>query len=615
MKCNRCILFFLLIFFSHWVKASAIPAPTHFDTIACGMTIESTTFDAADQVPSDTCFTTSSIAYSGGDRSFYFELIRAQEISFRLVTPDSNGLDMFLFSYSEQGAVDSIHCIEARTSQGVDELLYSITLLPSKYMLVVDGRERYLSSEDTTIVEGGDFMLSMDCFHGDDFVLFCGDTIENDTALEFISSFESRHYEGCIPEVNALDYRAPDQLYRFDLARASHIQIHMIESDSVNLDLFLFSDSLNADSVHQPGQCIAVSVNVLPRSGELVDTLLPAGTYWIVVDGQIIASDPISFTQVGEYALWMECFDLYVSDLNCGVEMQDNNSDDFSSGSAIDYLTCLPTKSYDGSDRNYRLTRSGMTELKITLENISEDFALILREERYDSLQKALLPGQCLAISDSGQLQEEIRLVVDSGSYWITVDAEEGVTDSFSLSISCEDLVSPVELIGPFAEKLGNAVRITWRSLMEVDNEGFLLERSHNGLEWQSLNFTPGPGWSDTEKDYSFIDQNPLEGANYYRLIQIDFDGTKHHSDIIQFTVESGDIWKVVPSLVQNRVRILGPDRNARLQIHDSFGIRMGATQAINGSSDIDVSQWVPGVYHFRIFDHIGQHVISVLKM
>ena len=615
MKCNRYILFLLLIFLSHRVKASAIPAPVLFDTIACGMTIESTTVDAPDQVPSDTCFTTSSITYSGGDRSFFFEVISTQEIRFSLLTPDSSGLDMFLFSYSEQGAVDSIHCIEARTSEGVGELLYSITLLPSKYMLVVDGRERYLSSEDTTIVERGDFILSMDCFQGDDFVLICSDTIENDTELEFISSFESRHYEGCIPEVNALDYRAPDQLYRFDLTGASHIQIRMIESDSVNLDLFLFSDSLNADSVHRPGQCMAVSVNVLPRSGELIDTLLPAGTYWIVVDGQIIASDPISFIQVGEYALWMECFDLYVSELNCGIEMQDDNSDDFNSSSAIDYLTCLPTKSYNGSDRNYRLTRSGMTELKVTLENISEDFALILREERYDSLLKAPLPGQCLAISDSGQLQEEIRFVVDSGSYWITVDTEEDVADSFSLMISCEDLVFPVELIGPFAEKMDNAVRITWRSLMEVDNEGYWLERSQNGLEWQRLNFTPGPGWSERERDYSFVDQNPPEGSNYYRLIQIDFDGSRHHSDIIQITVESRDNWKVVPSIVQDRLRILGPDRNARLQIHDSFGIRIGATQAINGSSDIDVSQLVPGIYHFRVFEHNSQHVFSVLKM
>lgn len=579
------------------------------------MTIEATTIDAPDQVPSDTCFTNSSITYSGGDRSFFFEVTSTQEIRFSLITPDSNGLDMFLFSYSEQGVVDSIHCIEARTSAGVDELRYSITLLPSKYMLVIDGRENYISSEDTTIVERGDFSLIMDCFDGDDFVLSCGDTINNDTELESISTFESRHYEGCIPEVNALDYRAPDQLYRFDLTEAKHVQINMVELDSVNLDLFLFSDSLNADAVHRPADCIAVSVNVLPKSGELIDTLLPAGTYWIVVDGQIIASDPMPFIQVGEYALWLDCFELYVADLNCGRELQDDNIDAFNSSSALDYLTCLPARSYNGSDLDYRLTRSDMTELQISLKNSNGDFALILREERYDSLLNLPVPGACLAISDTGQLKEEIRFVVDSGSYWITVDAEEGVTDTFDLMINCESLVFPVELIGPFGEKLDNAIRITWRTLMEVENEGFWVERSSNGLEWQRLYFAPGPGWSDTERDYSFIDQNPLEGANYYRLIQIDFDGTMHHSDIIQFTIESSEKWNVQPSVIQSTLRIQGPDVEANLEIYDSFGVRISDPQTINGSIDVDFSHIPPGIYHIRLIDPSGQQVFSVSKM
>ncbi len=615
MKFNQYFLSTLFICLLYQVQANDISAPAVFDTISCGMTLESSTIDVPDQVASDTCFTTSSITYTGGDRSFYFEVATTREIHFNLITPDSNGLDLFLFLYSEEETGDSIQCIESRTSDGVEELHYSITLLPAKYMLVVDGRERYISSEDTTIIESGDFLLTMDCFDSDDMVLSCGDTVENDTGLEMVSSFESSHYEDCIPEVNALDYRAPDQLYRIDLTEPTQIQINMVELDSTNLDLFLFSDSLNADSVHRPAECMAVSVNVIPRSGELIDTLLPAGTYWIVVDGQIIASDPNPFIQVGEYSLWVDCFDLNSSDLNCGMELQDNNSGGYNSSTGIDYLNCLPARSYDGSDRNYRLTQSTMTDLTVSLENANEDFALILREERYDSLLKASVPGQCLAISDTGQLKEEISIVIDTGSYWITVDAAAGVADSFALAIDCEDLAFPVELIGPFGEKLDDAIKITWRTLMEVDNEGFWIERSQNGMEWQKLSFAPGPGWSDTERDYSFIDHNPPQGTNYYRLIQIDFDGTKHHSDIIQFTIESREIWNVVPSIIQNILRIQGPNIEANLEIYDSFGVRIGNTQKINGNSEVDFSQMPPGIYHVRLMDQSGQQVFSVSKM
>lgn len=125
----------------------------------------------------------------------------------------------------------------------------------------------------------------------------------------------------------------------------------------------------------------------------------------------------------------------------------------------------------------------------------------------------------------------------------------------------------------------------------------------------------PSPGWSDTEIDYSFIDQNPIEGTNYYRLIQIDFDGAKHHSDIIQFTIESSEKWNVQPSVIQSTLWIQGPDVEANLEIYDSFGVRISDPQTINGSSDVDFSQVPPGIYHIRLIDPSGQQVFSVSKI
>ena len=597
------------------LSGADIPAPMTFDTINCGETIVSTTKNVDDQVSSDICFATTDITYTGGDQSFYFEVASTKEVHFSLITPDSSGLDLFLFILHDEGDVDSIQCIDSRTSEGVDILPFVITLLPSKYMLVIDGRETYSTDVDTSTIEAGEFSITMNCYDDDNLVLNCGDSMENNTQLAALSSFESSHYEACIPEVIALDYRAPDQRYRFDLSQPTFVEINMVELDSVNLDLFLFSDSLDEDGIHVPASCMAISVQIMPRAGELIDTLLPAGTYWIVVDGQVIASDPGPFTQVGGYKLWMKCFDRYVTDLSCGLSVLDDNVEGFDGSSAIDYLACLPNKIYSGVDRSYRLSRKSRTEITISLGDTEADFALILREERYDSTLQAWAPGPCLAISDTGQLHEEIIFVIDSGSYWITVDAEEDVSDTFLLAVTCVDLVFPVELIGPFGEKTEEGIRITWRTLLETDNEGFWMERSRDGLYWERLDFIPGMGHADSEVDYAFVDTNPHGGVNYFRLVQIDFDGSVNYSDIIQFDVESRKIWSVRPSIIQNSLHIEGPESHARLLIYDSFGARMVDQGIISGDCMADFSQMQPGVYYVKIIQENTQQVFPVLKM
>lgn len=88
----------------------------------------------------------------------------------------------------------------------------------------------------------------------------------------------------------------------------------------------------------------------------------------------------------------------------------------------------------------------------------------------------------------------------------------------------------PVELVTFEIKKENKQVRLKWATASEIENEGFSIEKSGDGKSWDRIGWVPGNGTSSERNEYSFSDLNPLNGENYYRLVQHDFDGTISHS-------------------------------------------------------------------------------------
>jgi len=97
-----------------------------------------------------------------------------------------------------------------------------------------------------------------------------------------------------------------------------------------------------------------------------------------------------------------------------------------------------------------------------------------------------------------------------------------------------DDEILPVELIYFEAFVLSNGVLVRWGTATEVNNFGFELQRANTNLIFVTLDFIPGHGNSNSPKHYFYIDTTlPNYGLYYYRLKQIDIDGTIHYSDTI----------------------------------------------------------------------------------
>lgn len=91
----------------------------------------------------------------------------------------------------------------------------------------------------------------------------------------------------------------------------------------------------------------------------------------------------------------------------------------------------------------------------------------------------------------------------------------------------------PVELSSFSAQSKGGVVKLVWTTASEKNSDSFLVERAGYSKEFASIASVPAAGYSQTPRTYSVTDQKPLAGNNYYRLKQLDRDGTFAYSQIV----------------------------------------------------------------------------------
>jgi hypothetical protein len=96
--------------------------------------------------------------------------------------------------------------------------------------------------------------------------------------------------------------------------------------------------------------------------------------------------------------------------------------------------------------------------------------------------------------------------------------------------------IVPVELLAFTASVNNSAVQLLWSTATELNNQGFEIERSiDDDNNFVTVGFVDGMGNSTEINYYSYSDQPDLNGSHqlYYRLKQVDFDGTFSYSNVV----------------------------------------------------------------------------------
>jgi hypothetical protein len=124
----------------------------------------------------------------------------------------------------------------------------------------------------------------------------------------------------------------------------------------------------------------------------------------------------------------------------------------------------------------------------------------------------------------------------------------------------------PVELISFNALQVNDKVELNWTTASEVNNFGFEIQKKLEGYNWTTIGFKEGYGTTHEKQFYSFSDFNIYKNEIlFYRLKQIDFDGSFEYSKEIE--VEIGIPYKY--ALYKNYPNPFNPTTKLRFTISD----------------------------------------------
>lgn len=138
----------------------------------------------------------------------------------------------------------------------------------------------------------------------------------------------------------------------------------------------------------------------------------------------------------------------------------------------------------------------------------------------------------------------------------------------------------PVTLINFKAIIQSTRVHLHWSTAVEKNNRGYDVERSADGRHWSALGFVPGSGNTTTRRDYSFTDENPYAGINYYRLKQMDTDGKFEYSPMVvadvRATAQQFEVFPNPSTTGELSIRIVNKtEGDALLEIFDWAGYKV----------------------------------------
>ncbi len=273
---------------------------------------------------------------------------------------------------------------------------------------------------------------------------------------------------------------------------------------------------------------------------------------------------------------------------------------------------CLLSHEMQGSWYYFSPSASGTLGFTITPTNPTDDYDFALWGP-YDAAQCPTgPPARCSYFDGNGVLNNQTNTVTGMGNgatdtsegayappasnngwvqtmtvtagkvYVLYVDNWSASGQAFDLdwnlsngaSLNCTTL--PVELLALDATPRQRVIIVEWTTATERGAAYFEVERSADNVDFVPIGKVDAVGESLFPNSYRFADTSPLDGANYYRLRQVDRDGAYDHSHSVVAFMEGGVPRPALfpnPATEQLNIAFFAPrDGTAAVEVHDATG-------------------------------------------
>jgi hypothetical protein len=174
----------------------------------------------------------------------------------------------------------------------------------------------------------------------------------------------------------------------------------------------------------------------------------------------------------------------------------------------------------------------------------------------------------------------------------------------------------PVTLVNFDARKDNNTNEqsrslISWRTATEVNSDYFEIQHSlTSGKSWHKVGVVSAKSESTVIVDYSYVDNNPSNGNNLYRLKMVDKDGTFAFSRIVNLNFENIPELIAYPNPVVSDklyIRQINSEESRKIEIFDINGNKMFQNDNGKNYTELDVKSYPAGLYMLHVTDTIGE--------
>ncbi len=211
----------------------------------------------------------------------------------------------------------------------------------------------------------------------------------------------------------------------------------------------------------------------------------------------------------------------------------------------------------------------------------------------------------------NGLSENTLTLNLFDGSGWNPYPATTNdATNNFVLTtglnnitlneLALADQFSPLPILWKSftVSKQNNFVLLQWATSMEQGSKEFIVQYSINGSTWTDLAKVAAAGNSNTTRNYSFVHTHPIQGLNFYRIIQTDLDGQATVSEIKQLRFDGKtEVFRIMNNPVNNGILTVEVFDNNIFTLFTADGKMLWKQQLSAGTQMIDLSRYAKGSY------------------
>jgi ELWxxDGT repeat protein len=207
---------------------------------------------------------------------------------------------------------------------------------------------------------------------------------------------------------------------------------------------------------------------------------------------------------------------------------------------------------------------------------------------------------------------------------YLTADNGDNANEDRDLYILDESVILPVSLLSFNAVQDKNAVDVKWVTISETNTKDYIVQRSYNGMQFQSIGTVPAAGNSTKQLNYLFKDADALQsgaGKIYYRLQIRDNDGKTSYSKIAVLNILSnGNILALYPNPVKEQLYVVTNTavNAATVRITNASGKLVLVQQFENiqagDKNKVNVAALAKGVYYLEFITINGKQSMMFIK-